>query len=168
MDQTIPIDPTRILHPVGPHALGLNVNFLADHADRRARGQGYQAALRQMGVRLLRYPGGDKSNEYFWSRHPWKTPRPTLSITGPEGRLFTASQLVSESGEFHVQPMDFDEFIALCRALGAEPLVCVGLGSAYVQERPGRLVGSTRFQVLKNAIEWVRYANQVRGYGVKY
>lgn len=162
------IDPSRILQPVAQHALGLNVNFLADHAAMRARGQGYLAALRQMGVQLLRYPGGEKSNEYFWSQPPWKTPRPTLSLTGPEARLVTESRLVSADGEFHVKPLDFDEFIVLCRELGAEPLICVGLGSAYVQNKPGRLAGSTRAQVLENAIEWVRYANQVRGYGVKY
>jgi alpha-L-arabinofuranosidase len=162
------IDPNQIRQRVVKHSLGLNVNFLADHAEMRAHGQGYLAALQQMGVRSLRYPGGEKSNEYFWSQPPWTSPHPTLSLTGRDSRLVTKSKLVSENGEFYVKPMDFDEFIALCRALDAEPIVCIGLGSAYVQTQPGRLVGSTRAQVLENAIEWVRYANQVRGYGVKY
>ena len=162
------VDLSQIRQPIGKYALGLNVNFLADHAEMRARGQGYLAALRQMGVRSLRYPGGEKSNEYFWSRPPWTAPRPTLSLTGPDARLVTQSNLVSENGEFRVHPLDFDEFISHCHALDAEPIVCVGLGSAYVKTKPGRLVGSTRSQVLDNAIEWVRYANQVRGYGVKY
>jgi hypothetical protein len=162
------IDPTWIRHQVAPYAMGLNVNFLADHAEMRARGQGYLAALRQMGVRSLRYPGGEKSNEYFWSQPPWTAPRPTLSLTGPEARLVKESKLVSTTGEFYVNPMDFDEFILLCHALGAEPVICVGLGSAYIKNRPGRLIGSTRSQVLENAIEWVRYSNQVKGYGVKY
>jgi alpha-N-arabinofuranosidase len=165
---TIRIDPTQIRQAVVPHALGLNVNFLADHAERRARGQGYLAALREMGVRSLRYPGGEKSNEYFWSQPPWTAPQPTLSLTGPEGRLAARTDLVADHREFRVQPLDFDEFISLCRALGAEPVLCVGLGSAYVQNHPGRLTGSTRAQVMENAIEWVRYANRVRGYGVKY
>ena len=140
------IDPTLIRMPVGRHALGLNVNFLADHAG--GRGQGYLSALRQLGVRSLRYPGGEKANEYFWSRPPWTESRPTLSLTGPEARLVSESKLVSPAGAFQVEPLDFDEFIALCRALGAEPLLCVGLGSAYVQNKPGRLAGSTRAQVL--------------------
>jgi len=121
-----------------------------------------------MGVRSLRYPGGEKSNEYFWSRPPWTGPRPTLSLTGPDGRLAARTDLVADYREFRVQPLDFDEFISLCRALGAEPVICVGLGSAYVQNRPGRLAGSRRAQVIENAVEWVRYANRVRGYGVKY
>ena len=162
------IDPTQIRQQVASHALGLNVNFLADHAEMRRRGQGYLAALKQMGVRSLRYPGGEKSNEYFWSQPPWVAPCPTLSLTGPEARLFIHSKLVSEKGNFRVKPMDFDEFIALCRELDAEPVICVGLGSAYVKNRPGRLRGSTRAQVLENAIEWVRYANLRQGYGVKY
>jgi len=162
------IDPGQIKHPVGAQALGLNVNFLADHAEMRRRGQGYVAGLCQMGVRSLRYPGGEKSNEYFWSQPPWKSPRPTLSLTGPEARLVMHSHLVSADGEFQVKPMDFDEFIAICREVNAEPLICVGLGSAYVKNRPGRLQGSTRARVIENAVEWVRYANKVKGYGVKY
>jgi len=162
------IDPTQIRQPVAQHALGLNVNFLADHAEMRGRGQGYLAALRQMGVRSLRYPGGEKSNEYFWSQPPWTSSHPTLSLTGSDARLVKSSRLVSENGEFCVQPMDFDEFIALCHELSAEPVICVGLGSAYIQNRPGSLTGSSRAQVLENAIEWVRYANQVKGYGIKY
>jgi hypothetical protein len=161
------IDPAKIQHPVAQGALGLNVNFLADYAEIRARGQGYLAALKQLGARSLRYPGGEKSNEYFWSQPPWTESRPTLSYTGSEARLFKESGLVSETGEFHVQPLDFDEFISLCRAANAEPIICVGLGNAYIKNSPTRR-GSTRTQVIENAVEWVKYANKVRGYGVKY
>ncbi len=161
------MDPTQIRQPVARGALGLNVNFLADHAEMRQHGQGYLAALKQMGVRSLRYPGGEKSNEVFWSQPPWREARPTLSLTGSAARLFKESKLVSETGEFRVKPMDFDEFMGLCHAVNAEPILCVGLGSAYIQNQPGR-VGSTRQQVIENAVEWVRYANQVRGYGIKY
>jgi alpha-L-arabinofuranosidase len=161
------IDPTRIQQQVAPHALGLNVNFLADHAEMRGRGQGYLAGLKQVGARSLRYPGGEKANEYFWSQPPWTESRPTLSYTGSESRLFKESGLVSSAGTFYVQPMDFDEFIGLCHAVNAEPIICVGLGSAYIKNSPTR-IGSTREQVIENAVEWVRYANKVRGYGVKY
>ena len=64
MNQLV-IDPAQIRQPVAQGAPGLNVNFLADHADMRQHGQGYLAALQQMGVRSLRYPGGEKANEYF-------------------------------------------------------------------------------------------------------
>lgn len=161
------IDPTQIRQPVAQGALGLNVNFLADHAEMRARGQGYLAALKQIGARSLRYPGGEKANEYFWSQPPWTESRPTLSYTGSESRLYVESKLVSADGAFHVKPMDFDEFIGLCQAVNAEPIICVGLGSAYITNSPTRK-GSTREQVIENAIEWARYANKVRGYGIKY
>jgi alpha-L-arabinofuranosidase len=163
----VAIDPTQINQRIAPNALGLNVNFLADHADMRKRGQSYLDALKQLGVRSLRYPGGEKSNEYFWSRPPWTESHPTLSYTGSGSRLFKESGLVSETGEFLVRPMNFDEFITLCRAMNAEPILCVGLGSAYVQNSPTRR-GSTRAQVIENAVEWVTYANKVRSYGVKY
>jgi alpha-N-arabinofuranosidase len=161
------IDPAQIRQPVAQGALGLNVNFLADYADMRQRGQGYLAALKQMGARSLRYPGGEKANEYFWSQPPWTESRPTLSYTGSESRLFKESGLVSADGKFHVQPLGFDEFISLCHAVNAEPIICVGLGSAYITNSSTRK-GSTREQVIENAIEWVRYANKVRGYGIKY
>lgn len=133
----------------------------------RARGQGFPAALRQLGVRSLRYPGGEKSNEYFWSQPPWVASHPTLSVTGPGSRLVVESGLVAADGEFLVEPLDFDAFIELCEAQGAEPILCVGLGSAYVASSPTR-TGSSHQQVLDNAVEWVRYANCVRGYGIRY
>lgn len=161
------IDPAQIRQPVAQGALGLNVNFLADHADMRTRGQGYLAALKQMGARSLRYPGGEKANEYFWSLRPFTESRPTLSYTGSESRLHVESKLVSADGAFHVKPMDFDEFMQLCHSVNAEPILCVGLGSAYIANSPTR-IGSTHAQVIENAVEWVRYANKVRGYGIKY
>jgi alpha-L-arabinofuranosidase len=161
------IDPTLIRQRVAPHSLGLNVNFLADHAEMRGLGQGYLAALKQLSPRSLRYPGGEKSNEYFWSQPPWTESRPTLSYTGAESRLFKESGLVSETGAFQVKPMDFDEFIGLCRAANAEPILCVGLGSAYIKSS-SICKGSSREQVIESAIRWVYYANNVRGYGVKY
>lgn len=164
--ERIKIDPARILQPVAPGAPGLNVNFLGDHSEMRQRGQGYLAALEHMRPRSLRYPGGEKSNEVFWSRPPWTDPHPTLSVTGSASRLFKESGLVSETGEFHVKPMDFDEFIQICRAVDAEPIVCVGLGSAYIRNQPGR-TGSTRAQVIESAIEWAKYANKTRGYAVR-
>jgi hypothetical protein len=161
------IDPGQIQQTVAQGALGLNVNFLADHADMRQRGQGYLSALRQIGAHSLRYPGGEKSNEYFWSQPPWTESRPTLSYTGSDSRLCKESGLVSADGKFHVQPLDFDEFIQICHATGAEPIICVGLGSAYITNSSTRK-GSSREQVIENAVEWVRYANKVRGYGIKY
>lgn len=161
------IDPQQIRQPVVQGALGLNVNFLADHAEMRARGQGYLAALKKMGARSLRYPGGEKANEYFWSQPPWTESRPKLSYTGSESRLFKESGLVSADGKFHVQPLDFDEFIQLCHSVNAEPIICVGLGSAYITNSPTRK-GSTHEQVIENAVEWINYANKVRGYDIKY
>jgi hypothetical protein len=55
----------------------------------------------------------------------------------------------------------------LCHSVGAEPIICVGLGSAYITNSPTRK-GSTRAQVIENAVEWVNYANKVHGYGIKY
>ncbi|MEK7475915.1 MAG: hypothetical protein AAB152_09840 [Candidatus Coatesbacteria bacterium] len=162
------VDPGQITMAVKPNAVGLNVNFLADHAESRQRGQGYVAALRRMGVRSLRYPGGEKSNEYLWSSPPWDAPRPRLGIVGPKGRLhLEGGGRVDADGRFLVKPMDFDEFMEICRAVGAHPIVCVNLGAAYVKDETGGRRGTPHAEVMANAVEWVRYANRVKGYGVR-
>jgi hypothetical protein len=162
------VETGKITMAVKTNAVGLNVNFLADHAESRKRGQGYVAALRRMGVRSLRFPGGEKSNEYLWSSPPWDAPSPRLGIVGPKGRLHTeGGGLVTADGRFLVETMDFDQFIEICRAIGAQPIVCLNLGSAYVRDDPAARRGTPRDEVLANAVEWVRYANKVKGYGVR-
>jgi len=63
--------------------------------------------------------------------------------------------------------MDFDEFMEICQAVGAQPIICVNLSAAYVQDDTGGRRGTPREEVLTNAVEWVRYANKVKGYGVR-
>ena len=78
--------------------------------------------MKASGVTLLKYPGGNDADAYIWNA-PDNNPA----------------------------EMDTDEYIALCRALGAEPFITINFNA------PVQL-----------AADWVRYCNRERGYNVKY
>lgn len=162
------VDVSKTIRLVEPRIIGINTNFLTDHSEMRKAGQGFTNALRRMGVRSLRYPGGEKSDEFFWSVPPWEQPQPTLALTGPGGRLSPMADFIENYTTFKHKPLDFDEFIALCRELDAEPVICVNYDSMYLPPVSEKGVAPTKAQLLEHAIAWVRYANIERGYGVKY
>ncbi len=78
--------------------------------------------IKTSGVTLLKYPGGNDADSYVWN-----------------------SKENSES------EMNTDEYIALCREVGAEPFITVNFNAGPAL-----------------AAEWVRYCNVDRKYGVKY
>jgi alpha-L-arabinofuranosidase len=164
----IRVDVNSIIRRTEPRVIGLNTNFLTDHANIRQIGAGYESALRRMGVKSLRYPGGEKSDQYFWSTPPWNAPLPNLSVVGPQGYLSAFAEYVENYTVFKHKPLDFDEFMNLCRKLGAEPILCVCFDSMYQPSIPGKITTPTKAQLLENAVEWVRYANVKKGYVVKY
>lgn len=162
------VNVTSTIRKTDPRIIGINTNFMTDHEIIRQAGEGYETALRRLGVRSLRYPGGEKSDEYFWSVPPWTSPQPTLALSGPKGRLAPMRDYVENLTTFRYKPLDFDEFMALCQSLEAEPIICVNFDSMYLLPVSEKGVAPTKAQLLEHAVEWVRYANIVRGYGAKY
>ena len=79
------------------------------------------AKIKASGVTLLKYPGGNDADHYVWNS-------PANNAT----------------------EMDTDEYIALCREVGAEPFITVNFNEPF-----------------ELAAEWVRYCNIVRGYNVR-
>ncbi len=77
--------------------------------------------IKSSGITLLKYPGGNDADQYVWN---------------------SAANNVSE--------MNTDEYIALCRAVGAEPFITVNFNE------PPEL-----------AAAWIRYCNSEMGYNVK-
>ena len=77
------------------------------------------ARLKEMGIRLLRWPGGNFAGEYCWA----------------DGLLQVDQRSPLESyGHLETQPhslgydyheIDTDDFIALCREIGAEPFITI-------------------------------------------
>ena len=140
------VDAGRVVRRGADRFVGVNLNYIRDSNANRPHARPLSTALRDMGARWLRYPGGEKSDFVLWSQPPYHRPHPVSLgwyATVPGQRL------------------DFDEYIATARAARAEPYVVVG----YTTEAAA---GRTEAQWLANAVSWVRYANLVKKDRVRY
>jgi hypothetical protein len=99
---------------------------------------------------------------------PYAKSQPTLAR--PQAASFPANDraLVNSDGSWRIDPYDFDEFMATCRAVGAEPVVVVCYNSYRWSLDFDETPHPTRQQIIDTAVAWVRYANKVKGYNVKY
>jgi hypothetical protein len=147
--------------------LGINTNFITDADDLRDIGRPFLEALGELGVKSLRYPGGEKADAYLWSVPPFTAPAPTLARTGSCEWPSGSKTWVKNFTDFVHDPLDFDEFMAYARALEAEVTLVVNFDSMY---KPSACNGvyPTKQQLKDTAAAWVRYANITRKYGVKY
>jgi hypothetical protein len=170
--EKVEIDATQVLREMPERWLGINVNYMLDHDKNPAaphRGKPKRPlaeALREMGVKWLRYPGGDKSDAYFWSVPPFDRPRPELVRGGQSDGWRRKDLLFHPDGTWKAKPMDFDAFIALCRKVGAEPICVVCFDSMYWPAEG--FTPPTKAQLFENARQWVRYSNVKKKYGVKW
>ena len=75
--------------------------------------------LREMGIRLLRWPGGNFAGEYCWGDGllPVDMRAPLESFAGLETQ--------PHSMGYDFNEIDTDDFIALCREIGAEPFITI-------------------------------------------
>ena len=75
--------------------------------------------LRQMGVKLLRWPGGNFAGEYNWKDGllPADERAPLESFMGLETQPHSMGYDFSE--------INTDDFVALCREIGAEPFITI-------------------------------------------
>ena len=170
----VSVDVAAVLTDVSSKPIGINTDFFVDDDSNRTGQQTLDQALSELGVRYLRYPGGEKSDGYLWSVPPYTRPQPTLArwATGewPQNQEWPSYDrtLVKSDGRTLVKdPLDFDEFMRVVRTVNGEPVLVVAYDSMY---KPAQANGSapTHAQLLENATQWVRYANLTKGYNVKY
>lgn len=163
----ISIYPDSILSDVSQHPLGINLDYFMDDDKYLHPRHRLVDALKAMGVKYLRYPGGNKSDFYLFSKYPYASAIATLARTGVDAVGGRNRQLNATATDYKNDVLDFDEFMAVCHESGAEPVVVVAADEYLVNYQAGS-TWSTRKQLLKNAVEWVRYANIKKQYGVKY
>ncbi len=157
----IEVDLTHVICAAERRIIGINIDYLVDHDDNREPGaRPLLEALQEMGVKSLRFPGGDKSDNHLWSVPPFERPQPTLAGRPRDGR---EAVVQDEGGKWKVRLMNFDEFMSLAQALGADPTICVCYDALH---KPGCDV--TKEQLLETAVAWVEYANVKQKYGVEY
>ena len=161
------IYPDSVLNDVSKHPIGINMNYFMDDDNYLKPSRKTVDALKAMGVKYLRYPGGNKSDYYLFSKPPYEKSEPTLARTGKFEEGGIEKILNDQYNGFKVDVLDFDEFIALCREIGAEPVLVVA-ADEYLVDYPVGNLASTRKQLIDHAVEWVRYANIKKNYKVKY
>ena len=160
----IQVSPDSVLNDVSNHPVGMNLNFLMDGGRFPEPERSVTEAMRDMGVRYLRYPGGEKSDLYLFSQPPWEEAGPVLARTAGLGDY---PGMFTEDYKFRWDPLDFDEYMELCLSIGAEPVVVVAADNYLLDAGEGEIL-STREELLRHAVEFVRYANIKKGYGVRY
>jgi hypothetical protein len=124
----VEVDARTIIRPISPRLYGINTarwdESLFPGPINEMLTTADQDAIQKIkasGVTVLKYPGGNDADQYVWN-----------------------------SSANNATEMNTDEYIALCRAVGAEPFITVNFNE------PPQL-----------AAEWVRYCNIVKGYDVK-
>ena len=95
-----------------------------------------QDAVKELNPPQIRWPGGNYTSGYHWE---WGI--------GPKEDRRTRKNPHWEENETH--KFGTDEFIEHCRRLGAEPLICVGVGKDERNPTP------------EEAACWVRYCNSI-------
>ncbi|KAJ6494295.1 glycoside hydrolase family 51 protein [Mycena sanguinolenta] len=168
MAPSIHIDPARHVAPVDPriysgfteHMGRCIYGGLYDPGNEHglADANGYRTdvlqALKDLNIPIVRYPGGNFVSSYRWQ-----------DGVGPKElrpRRPELAWLTEESNQFGT-----DEFIQWCRLLGAEPFICLNMGT-------GRLEDALAWLEYCNSSANTHYANMRRKnghpepYGVKY
>lgn len=137
---TLTVDAGRELYKINPLFFGANTLFWIDDDASMKNGE-VAAQMKDLHVKLLRYPGGTVADNFHWQ----------------DVKLDRIDRFPYEDGPDKMSP---DEFIALCRKVGAEPMIVVNTETWFAK---GDVEGGA-----KEAADWVRYYNKEKGYGVKY
>jgi alpha-N-arabinofuranosidase len=93
----------------------------ASQADERGFRRDVQEALREMGISILRYPGGNMLSGYDW-----------LDGVGPKEQRPRRRELAWQSVDSN--QFGTNEFIDYCRATSIEPMLAVNLGTGTLKE----------------------------------
>jgi alpha-L-arabinofuranosidase len=143
--------------------MGYSLNHYQSHSGI-SRTIPLNTALKNAAVKTLRFPEGELGDSYFWSQPPFDKSNPIASMSGGTVWPFTSTTIYQPDGKL-AKSLNYDEFIALCKEIGAEPHIIVGIDA--VQKPDGVARYATEEEVIKNAVEWVKYSKQ-KGYNVKY
>ncbi len=159
----IEVDCAQTVRTFAKNPTGFCMSFLND-ADATNR-PSLSPVMKSMKVGSLRFPGGTMAENYLF--HDLSKGSPAEGHLQPRAivpdKVPGQGKWVQPDGSFTPDTMDFDKFVTLCRESGAEPIV-------MVSAKGHKLEGSACDEetILRNAEEWVRYANVTRKLGIKY
>ncbi|MBR5174570.1 MAG: hypothetical protein IKW89_01420 [Bacteroidales bacterium] len=95
------------------------------------------ASFKSIGPRIIRWPGGNFAGEYRW--------KDGLLPVDQRGPLQAATEIETQpyTYGFDFHEIDTDDFIALCREVGAEPMITINIAWSSPEE----------------SAQWVEYCN---------
>jgi|GEM_PF-3561411 len=160
---TIEVDCTRTVRTFSVNPTGLCVSFLND-ADNTTKPP-LAPVIKSMNMGSLRFPEGALAENYLF--HDLSKGLPGNGQLQPRAivnnKMAGHGRWVTPDGSLTPDTLDFDQYIKLCRESGTEPVVTVSAkGHKF---RAGAI---DEEGLLRNAEEWVRYANVTKKWGVKY
>ncbi len=149
---TIEVDANRIIADVSNNPVGININPILDEVEICDR-------LQTINIGSIRYPNGELADYYLFD--PNNPEKFKLSIKDSNLWFFN---LTDPNRRWH-DKFSFDDFVNITKSINAEPFVIVGIDAiSYI----GSESHASPKEVLSAAVEWVKYANIVKGYGIKY
>jgi hypothetical protein len=137
--ERVVVESDKILAPVSKDFWGSNFLYWIEDDASLADGKLAQL-LKENNCPVLRYPGGTVADNFHWK---------TATLDNP-------FMFPYESGEAE---SDFEEFMAFCRKVGAEPMLVVNTQSWFLD---GKVEEGARY-----AADWVQYCKD-KGYQVRY
>jgi alpha-L-arabinofuranosidase len=148
----ITVDVSQVLTDISHNPIGINLNFLLDN-------ETVAKASRNLNLGSLRYPIGEIADYYLFDRN--LPTQPKISI---QDSSLWFSNFTNPDGTWK-NLFNFDQFVSVCRSLNTEPFVVIGIDSlAYRGNSPHAQLE----EVLQAAVDWVEYANLIKGYNIKY
>jgi len=152
--ETIRVDTADVIRTIEKNPLGINFNYIRDDDANTPdpNAPRLRDVLKDMNVKWVRYPGGEKSDHYRFALPPYTHVNPIVKNT--------------RHGEYTKQTegydlFDFDEFVQAAREMGAEPVVVVPYDA---QEFSNTWLK----EFIEHAAGWVRYANVIKKYNIRY
>ena len=160
---TIDVDCAQTIRTFAANPTGFCVSFLND-ADSTNR-PSLTPLIKSMKIGSLRFPEGALAEDYLF--HDLTKGAPVEGHLQPRAivpyKMPGHGRWLQPDGSFTPDTMDFDKYIALCRGSGAEPIITVAAKGHKFKD-----ANCDEETILRNAEEWVRYANVTRKLGVKY
>ncbi|MEM6841289.1 MAG: T9SS type A sorting domain-containing protein [Bacteroidota bacterium] len=161
----ISVDADRVVKTFDHNPVGINVNYLMDDDAYLQPNIPLSQSLSNINPGILRFPGGEKSDNYLWSVPPYDSANPHFATPGD---CNFPNQDERFSDDF-ITPLrttlDFDEFMNVSNAVGAQPMIVVSADAQYNRQCP---TPTKLGDLITNAVEWVRYANITNQHNIRY
>lgn len=119
-------------------------------------------SVQKLAPKFLRWPEGATANWIYFDK---KNPA-TFKVGIHDKDNWMVKYIKANTEDWTVTPeFGFDQYIKLCREVGAEPIVVIGIEAIYSKMGTDNM---SRKEVIEAAKEFVKYANKKMKYNIIY